>query len=177
MPQSWREQKFQCCTPLPLCSVLQRWIIQVSYVPLQRVTTERLIPGPNSLFIRVLVDKKFELPYKVVDALVFHFIRLSNSYKAKTRGDSAKLPVLWHQSLLVFAQRYDIPLTPESLTSVHYLQRRYASDLTPDQKDALLDVIRATPHPQISAEIRRELVNSVERGAPRTQPNQDVDMS
>ena len=63
------------------------------------------ILGPNSLFIRVLVDKKFELPYKVVDALVFHFIRLSNSYKAKTRGDSAKLPVLWHQSLLVFAQR------------------------------------------------------------------------
>lgn len=76
-----------------------------SHVDLKRVATEYPIPGPNSLFIRVLVDKKFELPYKVVDALVFHFIRLSNSYKAKTRGDSAKLPVLWHQSLLVFAQR------------------------------------------------------------------------
>ncbi|KAG5645745.1 hypothetical protein DXG03_005282 [Asterophora parasitica] len=114
--------------------------------------------GPNSLFIRVLIDKKFELPYKVVDALVFHFIRLSNSYKAKTRGDTDKLPVLWHQSLLVFAQRY-------------------ASDLTPDQKDALLDVIRATPHPQISAEIRRELVTSVVRGAPRTAADEDVDMS
>ncbi|KJA24624.1 hypothetical protein HYPSUDRAFT_38694 [Hypholoma sublateritium FD-334 SS-4] len=114
--------------------------------------------GPNSLFIRVLIDKKFELPYQVLDALVFHFIRLSNSYKAKTRGDSEKLPVLWHQSLLVFTQRY-------------------ASDLTPDQKNALLDVIRATPHPQISPEIRRELVNSVVRGAPRAQPDQDVDMS
>ena len=74
-------------------------------VVLRRVATEVPISGPNSLFIRVLVDKKFELPYKVVDALVFHFIRLSNSYKARTRGDSAKLPVLWHQSLLVFAQR------------------------------------------------------------------------
>jgi len=63
--------------------------------------------GPNSLFIRVLVDKKFELPYKVIDSLVFHFIRLSNTYKAKTRGDAAELPVLWHQSLLVFAQRYE----------------------------------------------------------------------
>jgi essential nuclear protein 1 len=61
--------------------------------------------GPNSLFIRVLIDKKYELPYKVVDALVFHFIRLSNTYKAKTRGDSDKLPVLWHQSLLAFCQR------------------------------------------------------------------------
>lgn len=111
--------------------------------------------GPNSLFIRVLIDKKFELPYKVVDALVFHFIRLSNTYKAKTRADSDKLPVLWHQSLLVFAQRY-------------------APDMTPDQKDALLDVVRATPHPQIGPEIRRELVNSVVRGAPR---DQDVDMS
>jgi len=66
----------------------------------------QLCTGPNSLFIRVLVDKKFELPYKVIDSLVFHFIRLSNTYKAKTRADAAELPVLWHQSLLVFAQRY-----------------------------------------------------------------------
>ncbi|KAJ7725111.1 Bystin-domain-containing protein [Mycena metata] len=116
--------------------------------------------GPNSLFIRVLIDKKFELPYKVVDALVFHFIRLSNTYKARTRADSEALPVLWHQSLLVFAQRY-------------------ASDLTPDQKDALLDVVRATPHAQIGPEIRRELVNSVVRGAPRdvVEGNGDVEMT
>lgn len=64
-----------------------------------------LLIGPNSLFIRVLVDKKYQLPYKVVDALVFHFIRLSNTYKARSRGDSEKLPVLWHQSLLAFCQR------------------------------------------------------------------------
>jgi hypothetical protein len=60
--------------------------------------------GPNSLFIRILLDKKYALPYKVVDALVFHFIRLSNTYKAKL-GESEKLPVLWHQSLLIFCQR------------------------------------------------------------------------
>jgi essential nuclear protein 1 len=54
---------------------------------------------------------------------------------------------------------------------------RYAFDLTPDQKDALLDVIRASPHPQISPEIRRELVNSVVRGAPREPINQDIVMS
>jgi essential nuclear protein 1 len=62
--------------------------------------------GPNSLFIRVLIDKKYALPYKVVDALVFHFIRLSNTYKAKRAGDVDKLPVLWHQSLLAFCQRF-----------------------------------------------------------------------
>ena len=54
---------------------------------------------------------------------------------------------------------------------------RYASDLTPDQKDALLDVIRATPHPEIGFEVRRELVNSVVRGALRTQPDGDIMMS
>ncbi|KAJ3526633.1 hypothetical protein NM688_g8236 [Phlebia brevispora] len=113
--------------------------------------------GPNSLFIRILLDKKYALPFKVVDALVFHFIRLSNTYKAKL-GESEKLPVLWHQSLLVFCQRY-------------------ASDLTPDQKDALLDVTRANPHPQISPEVRRELVNSVERGAPRPDTDGDIEMA
>lgn len=47
--------------------------------------------------------------------------------------------------------------------------------MAPEQKDALLDVVRAAPHAQIGPEIRRELVNSVARGAPR--PDQDVEMS
>ena len=51
---------------------------------------------------------------------------------------------------------------------------RYGADITPDQKDALLDVIRVTHHPQISPEIRRELVNSVARGEPRH--DMDVEM-
>ncbi|EIM88145.1 Bystin-domain-containing protein [Stereum hirsutum FP-91666 SS1] len=108
--------------------------------------------GPNSLFIRVLLDKKHALPYKVIDGLVFHFIRLSNTHKHPTSSSTIsharapeKLPVLWHQSLLVFCQRY-------------------AADMTPDQKDALLDVARVHPHPQISPEVRRELVASVARG-------------
>ncbi|CAG8679782.1 6404_t:CDS:2, partial [Acaulospora colombiana] len=102
--------------------------------------------GPNSLFIRVLLDKKYALPYKVVDGLVEHFIILSNTYKGRRdKGQSEKLPVLWHQT-----------------------------DITPEQKDALLDVIRVNPHPQISPEIRRELVNSVARGEPR--PDMDVEM-
>jgi hypothetical protein len=56
-----------------------------------------------------------------------------------------------------------------------HLLARYASDLTPDQKEALLDVVRAHPHAQIGPEVRRELVNSVVRGAPR--PDADVEMS
>ncbi|KAF8607566.1 Bystin-domain-containing protein [Ceratobasidium sp. AG-I] len=110
--------------------------------------------GPNSLFIRILLDKKYALPYKVVDGLVFHFIRIANSYKG-SRADGDKLPVLWHQSLLVFCQRY-------------------ASDLSPDQKDALLDVIRVRPHAQIGPEVRRELVNSASKNHQR---DRDVEMT
>jgi essential nuclear protein 1 len=66
--------------------------------------------------------------------------------------------VLWHQSLLAFSQRY-------------------AADLTPDQKDALLDVARAQPHPQIGPEIRRELASAVARGEPRpADGDEDVQM-
>ncbi|KAJ1679915.1 snoRNA-binding rRNA-processing protein [Spiromyces aspiralis] len=93
--------------------------------------------GPTSLFIRILLDKKYALPYKVVDALVFHFIRFK-TYETR-------LPVLWHQSFLVFVQRYK-------------------ADLTPEQKEALMSVIRVQSHPSITEEIRRELVNSTCRG-------------
>lgn len=110
--------------------------------------------GPSSLFIRILLDKKYALPYQTLDLLVNYFIRISNTYKAGI-GESEKLPVLWHQSLLVFCQRF-------------------AADLAPDQKDALLDVARVHPHPEISPEIRRELVSSVSRGEPR--PNEDAAM-
>ncbi|KAG8845685.1 snoRNA-binding rRNA-processing protein [Tulasnella sp. 330] len=113
--------------------------------------------GPVSLFIRVLLDKKYALPYKVVDGMVFHFIRLANTYKG-SRAAGRDLPVLWHQSLLVFVQRY-------------------ASDLTPEQKDALLDVVKARPHPKMAPEIRRQLVNAVARGEPRIAPDGDVIMA
>lgn len=54
---------------------------------------------------------------------------------------------------------------------------RYSSDLTPDQKDALLDVVRVNFHTQISPDIRRELVNSVARGEPRLNGDSDVEMA
>ncbi|RKP14992.1 Bystin-domain-containing protein [Piptocephalis cylindrospora] len=92
--------------------------------------------GPNSLFIRTLLDKKYALPYKVVDALVFHFIRF--------RQDPRDMPVLWHQSLLVFCQRYK-------------------QDLTPEQKEVLMELLRYKQHEAITPEIRRELIHAVSR--------------
>jgi len=93
--------------------------------------------GANSLFIRVLIDKKYALPLRVIDALVEHFIK----FKSETR----LLPVIWHQSLLSFAQRYK-------------------QEITADQKKALKLLLREKNHAQITPEIRRELFSTKCRG-------------
>ena len=122
--------------------------------------------GPNSLFIRILLDKKYALPYKVIDALVYHFLQFADKSTGvevtRTRAGvvgERRMPVLWHQSLLVFAQRYK-------------------SDLTPDQKLALLDLIRVQRHPGIEPDIRRELSTGESRGELLPEPlDEDDDMS
>ena len=89
--------------------------------------------GANSIFLRTLLDKKYALPYRVIDAVVFHFVRF--------QSEPRDLPVLWHQSLLTFVQRYK-------------------EDLSVEQKEALIELIRRKSHHEITAEIRREIVNS-----------------
>jgi essential nuclear protein 1 len=92
--------------------------------------------GANSIFLRILIDKKYTLPFRVIDALVAHFVRFSI--------DDRELPVLWHQALLTFAQRYK-------------------SDISAEQRDALLDLIKKHEHYMISPEIRRELMHAISR--------------
>ena len=105
--------------------------------------------GAANIFIRVLLAKKYALPYKVVDALVFHFLRFRAS---KEQGEvalaskEAKLPVLWHQSLLIFAQTY-------------------RNEITEDQREALLDLLLLRGHKDIGPEVRRELVAGRNRTA------------
>jgi essential nuclear protein 1 len=111
--------------------------------------------GATNIFIRVLLEKNYALPYKVIDNLVFHFLRFrgfenfggSNNISGASDTDSSdfKLPVLWHQSLLVFAQRY-------------------RNDITEDQREALLDLLLIRGHRQIGPEVRRELLEGRGRG-------------
>ena len=54
--------------------------------------------GVTSFFIKTLLDKKYSLPYRVVDGLVDHF----SSFRVEDRS----MPVIWHLSLLTFVQRY-----------------------------------------------------------------------
>lgn len=110
--------------------------------------------GAINTFIRVFLEKKYALPYKVIDALVFHFLRFraADGSGDTMMGDSSaghskgyKLPVLWHQSLLVFAQRY-------------------RNDITEDQREALLDLLLVRGHKDIGPEVRRELLAGRGRG-------------
>lgn len=110
--------------------------------------------GAINTFIRVFLEKKYALPYKVIDALVFHFLRFraADGSGDTMMGDGSsgnskgyKLPVLWHQSLLVFAQRY-------------------RNDITEDQREALLDLLLVRGHKDIGPEVRRELLAGRGRG-------------
>jgi len=92
--------------------------------------------GSNSIFLRVLLDKKYALPFRVIDALVYHFLRF--------QSDQRELPVLWHQAFLVFVQRYK-------------------EDIASEQKDALLELCKKHNHNKITPEVRREITQSKSR--------------
>eukprot|EP01095_Lingulamoeba_sp_RSL-Kostka_P005677 TRINITY_DN1718_c0_g1_i1.p1 TRINITY_DN1718_c0_g1~~TRINITY_DN1718_c0_g1_i1.p1 ORF type:complete len:437 (+),score=143.23 TRINITY_DN1718_c0_g1_i1:38-1348(+) len=95
--------------------------------------TELDYSGPSSLFIRILINKKYALPYLVVDSLVKYFSRFAD--------EENLLPVLWHQSLLVFVQRYK-------------------NELTEKQKKVIKDLCKVQKHPLITPEVQRELKES-----------------
>jgi essential nuclear protein 1 len=87
---------------------------------------------PRSFFIRVLLDKKYALPYRVLDALVEHFLRFQE--------DTRALPVVWHHSLLAFVQRYKREIAApdkQRLKALLQTQRHYL--VTPEVLRELAD--------------------------------------
>lgn len=93
--------------------------------------------GTNSYFMKLLLDKKYALPYRVLDAIVTHFVRFLE--------DDRTMPVIWHQCLLAFIQRYK-------------------NELRKEDKDNLERLMRHHKHYLVTPEIKRELQNSVNRG-------------
>ncbi|RHY10155.1 hypothetical protein DYB36_000984 [Aphanomyces astaci] len=61
--------------------------------------------GANSVFIKILLNKKYSLPTRVIGALATHFESFVD--------DSREMPVLWHQALLAFVERYKNDITKE----------------------------------------------------------------
>jgi essential nuclear protein 1 len=108
--------------------------------------------GATNLVIRSLLEKRYALPYQTIDALVFHFIRfrpqqqeINFGHGSMEDSQSAKLPVIWHQCLLAFAQRY-------------------RDEISEEQREALLDLLLVRGHSAIGPEIRRELLAGRGRG-------------
>ncbi|KAF9590491.1 hypothetical protein IFM89_035464 [Coptis chinensis] len=93
--------------------------------------------GTTSYFIKILLDKKYALPYRVLDAVVAHFMRFLD--------DQRVMPVIWHQSLLTFVQRYK-------------------NEITKEDKDNLDCLLQHQKHYLVTSEIKRELKNSRNRG-------------
>ncbi|KAL6651634.1 hypothetical protein ACP70R_010559 [Stipagrostis hirtigluma subsp. patula] len=54
--------------------------------------------GATSYFIKLFLDKKYALPYHALDAVLAHFMRFLDEERI--------MPVIWHQSLLAFVERY-----------------------------------------------------------------------
>lgn len=100
-----------------------------SSAALLRLTSLHYSPV-QSLFLRILINKKYNLPNRVVTALATHFLKFID--------DNRDLPVAWHQCLLVFAQRY-------------------RNDVSPEHKERMKVLLRKHFHHQITPEVRREL--------------------
>ncbi|KAF6141413.1 hypothetical protein GIB67_021229 [Kingdonia uniflora] len=94
--------------------------------------------GTTSYFIKLFLDKKYALPYRVLDAINAHFMRFLE--------DSRDMPVIWHQCLLTFVQRYKNELAREDKDNLSYL------------------ISQCQKHPKVTPEIKRELKNSRNRG-------------
>ena len=113
--------------------------------------------GATNIFIKVLLEKKYALPFQTIDALVFHFLRFRPVAECmELDGDSrrpidGRLPVIWHQCLLAFAQRY-------------------RDSITEDQREALLDLLLVKGHKDIGPEVRRELLAGRGRGVVAEEP-------
>merc|ERR1712130_676381 len=135
------------------CSLKEATIISAilrdKSVPLQHTSVammkiaEMNYNGANSLFLRTMIEKKYALPFRVIDALVFHFL--------KFRREKRMLPVLWHQCFLAFAEIY-------------------AADISQEQKEALMDLTKHQHHAKITPEIQRQIQRTEPRDMEMDEP-------
>jgi hypothetical protein len=70
--------------------------------------------------------------FKAYNLKVLYFLCI-----LRFQRDSRELPVLWHQSLLTFVQRYK-------------------GDVSTEQRESLLELLKHQSHPSVTPEIRRE---------------------
>ena len=90
--------------------------------------------GANSIFLKTFFCKKYALPFRVIDATVYHFVSFMSDHR--------QFPALWYQCLLAFVQRYK-------------------TNFSKEQKTQLMKLAQKHFHPKITPEIQRELQISI----------------
>lgn len=161
---------------LPLCedtaettlreAVIISSILKKSHIPLMHsaATMLKIAEMPHNstrcVFLMDLISKNYALPYRVLDSLVDHFHRY-------TYNQQVEFNVQWHQTLLKFCQLY-------------------TRDISSEQRDALMDLVRHHTHPHITSEIRKILLKTPSRDIElpnehvedvQDDPDDDVDSS
>ncbi|KAH0867979.1 hypothetical protein HID58_075001 [Brassica napus] len=89
--------------------------------------------GTRSYFMKAILEKKYALAHLAIDAVAAHFLRFRKQTKV--------MPVIWHQTLLAFVQRYK-----------HELRK--------EDKKSLTSLLEKQNHELITPEIVRELISS-----------------
>jgi len=92
--------------------------------------SEMSYSGSTSMFLKVLLDKKYALPGRVIDAVAKHFLGFID--------EKEELPLLWHQCLLVFVQRY-------------------RGSVSKQDKEKFKVLFKVHQHKYLTEEIRRDL--------------------
>lgn len=75
------------------------------------------------------------MPFKALDGLVEHFMR----FEAEDR----ELPSIWHQSLLMFIQRYKKDIKEEDLGDIRRLIKKHRHHLITDEIYKEIDTVIA----------------------------------
>jgi essential nuclear protein 1 len=100
--------------------------------------------GATSIFLKTLLNKKYSLPAPVIGSVLKYFTNFLNH--GTTTTTTIVLPVLWHQALLVFVQRYKNAITMDDVTI----------------RDTFRKLLKQHYHHKITPEIRRELFGSIQ---------------
>lgn len=108
-------------------------------------------------FLKILLGKNYSLSGKVIDALVKYFARF--------KDDARELPVLWHQTLLLFITKYYCMLFFFPPLNVIIKKNDQIVFLNEEQKAQLRGLVEKKSHPLITPEILKALNPGAAAGA------------
>jgi essential nuclear protein 1 len=152
-----------------VASVLQRVSIPVHHaaVAIHKLATMHQVEttsavlmseysGATSIFLKTLFNKKYSLPAPVISSVIRYFTNFLHTNTGtgnhKSNGTTGSgtttvvLPVLWHQALLVFIQRYKNAIRTDDVST----------------RETFRKLLKQHYHHKITPEIRRELFGSIQ---------------